>query len=125
VLFGTAGVAAGYLGVPRRVLDVTYAGEAPAAWGTLMSIVGVGGLLMTVALGLYVLVLALNLLPVKRGAGAAYPEVRWGGEVALDARAWTGPLAIAVLVGLMVVFSVAAFELMKALPLEAIGGAAH
>jgi cytochrome c oxidase subunit I len=125
VLFGTAGVAAGYLGVPRRVLDVTYAGEAPAAWGTLMSIVGVGGLLMTVALGLYVLVLALNLLPVKRGAGAAYPEVRWGGEVALDARAWTGPLAIAVLVGLMMVFNVAAFELMKALPLEAIGGAAH
>jgi len=125
VLFGTAGVTAGYLGVPRRVLDVSYAGDAPAAWGTLMSIVGVGGLLMTVALGLYVLVLALNLLPLKRGAGAAYPEVRWGGEVALDARAWTGPLAIAVLLALMVVFSVGAFELMKALPLEAIGGAAH
>jgi cytochrome c oxidase subunit 1 len=126
VLFGGAGVAAGYLGLPRRVLDAGYDGAAPAAWTLLMSIVGVGAALMTAALVVYLISLGRCLIPVApRCATGALPVVRWDGTVAADARAWTGPLAVAVLVGLMVVFTVAAFELMKALPLEAVGGAAH
>jgi cytochrome c oxidase subunit 1 len=128
VLFGTAGVAAGYLGVPRRALDVGYAGAAPGAWGALMSVVGAGGALMAGALLVYLVVLGRNLWPgpVRRAIPtAALPEVRWGGAVAADARAWTGPLAVAVLVGLMIAFTVLAFELVKALPLAASGGAAH
>jgi len=49
-LFGGAGIAAGYAGVPRRVLEVSYDGAAPAAWTALMSVVGSGGALMTAAL---------------------------------------------------------------------------
>lgn len=128
VLFGAAGVAAGYLGAPRRVLDMSYDGAAPAVWRTLMSVIGAGGVLMTAALVLYLFALGRNLLPgpVGRPAPAGIlPGVRWGGAVAADARAWTGPLAIALLVGLMVVFTVLAFELLKALPLAAAGGAGH
>jgi cytochrome c oxidase subunit 1 len=127
-LFGAAGVAAGYLGVPRRALDVSYDGAAPAAWGMLMSAAGTGGALMAAALLVYLLALGRNLLPVatrRAAAEVALPEVRWGSAVAADARAWTGPLAVALLVGLMIAFTVLAFELMKALPLAGSGGAAH
>jgi hypothetical protein len=107
---------------------VSYDGAAPAAWGMLMSAVGTGGALMAAALLVYLLALGRNLLPVatrRAAAEVALPEVRWGGAVAADARAWTGPLAVALLVGLMIAFTVLAFELMKALPLAGSGGAAH
>ena len=124
-LFGTAGVAAGYLGVPRRVLDVAYDGAAPAAWPILMGIVGIGGLLMSAAILAYALALAANLLPGAARLRVALPEVQWGGPVAAAARAWTGPLAVLVLVGITVGFTMLAFELMRALPLAASGAIGH
>ncbi|HSD41306.1 MAG TPA: cbb3-type cytochrome c oxidase subunit I [Burkholderiales bacterium] len=127
-LFGGAGVAAGYLGAPRRVLDVAYDGAAPAAWAVLMSIVGAGGALMAAALAAYLVALFTGLLPGRaraRAPASALPELHWGGTVATAQRAWTGPLAVLVLVGLMVAFTVLAFEMMKALPLGASGGAGH
>jgi len=127
-LFGGAGVAAGYLGVPRRVLEVSYDGAAPAVWTALMSVVGAGGALMTAALLVYLYALLRNLMPVGAAAPAAgepLPEVRWG-EVATGAqRAWTGPLAVVILVGLTIAFTMLAFELMRALPVAAGAGPAH
>jgi cytochrome c oxidase subunit 1 len=126
LLFGGAGVAAGYLGVPRRVLAVSYDGAAPALWGTVMSIVGAGGVLMTAALAVYLYALARNLMPARLSpATRPLPEVHWGGAAADGTRAWSGPLAVLVLLGLTVGFTALAFELMRALPLAASGGAAH
>jgi cytochrome c oxidase subunit 1 len=126
-LFGAAGVAAGYLGVPRRVLDVAYDGAAPAAWRALMGTVGIGGMLMSAAVLAYALALAWNLRPgaARRGTAVALAGVDWGGSPAASARAWTGPLAVFVLVGITAAFTMLAFELMRALPLAASGGAAH
>jgi cytochrome c oxidase subunit 1 len=128
MLFGGAGIAAGYLGVPRRALDVGYDGAAPGAWTTLMSVVGAGGAVMTAALLVYLYALLRNLLPVGAAAPAvaeALPEVRWGEAVTGAQRAWTGPLAVAILVGLTVAFTMLAFELIRALPVAAAAGAAH
>jgi cytochrome c oxidase subunit 1 len=127
-LFGGAGVAAGYLGVPRRAFDVAYDGAAPAAWTALMSGVGAGGAMMTAALLVYLYALLRNVVPIGAAApqaGGALPEVRWGGVATGAERAWTGPLAVALLVALTVAFTTLAFELMRALPVEAAGGMAH
>jgi hypothetical protein len=51
--------------------------------------------------------------------------VDWSGAPAPAARAWTGPLAVLVLVALTVGFTALAFEVMQALPLAASGSAAH
>ncbi len=125
-LFGAAGVAAGYLGVPRRMLDVGYEGAAPGIWALLLSAVGIGGVVMALALLVYVFGLVRSALPrASTRAAAPLPEMDLGG-VALDrSRAWTGPLSILVLIGVMAIFTMLAFETMKALPLAAIGGAAH
>jgi cytochrome c oxidase subunit 1 len=123
-LFGGAGVAAGYLGVPRRALDVAYGGAAPGAWTVLMSVVGAGGALMTAALLVYLYALLRNLMPLGAAApaaGGALPEVRWREAVTGAQRAWTGPLAVTFLVGLTVAFTVLAFELMRALPIAGAG----
>jgi len=127
VLFGGAGVAAGYSGVPRRVLDIAYDGAAPGHWSALMAAVGAGGAVMSVAVLGFALVLAANLLPVGvRGRKpSSLPDVDWSGSPPPAARAWTGPLAILVLVGITTAFTVLAFELLRALPLAASGGAAH
>lgn len=127
-LFGGAGVAAGYLGAPRRALDVAFDGAAPAAWTVLMSVVGAGGALMTAALLVYLYALLRNLMPVgiaAPAAGGALTEVRWGEAATGAQRAWTGPVAVVILVGLTVAFTMLAFELMRALPVAAGAGAAH
>jgi cytochrome c oxidase subunit I len=127
LLFGTAGVWAGYLGVPRRVLDTGYDGAAPAQWSALMGAVGVGGTLMSVAVLVFALVLAATLLPERSRAAAAArpPEVDWSAPAAPAARTWAGPLAVLVLVAITVAFTALAFEVMQSLPLAASGSAAH
>ncbi|HLB15951.1 MAG TPA: cbb3-type cytochrome c oxidase subunit I [Burkholderiales bacterium] len=128
LLFGVSGVAAGYLGAPRRVLDVAYDGAAPAAWSTLLSGVGAGALLMAAALAVYLVVLFANLLPGRASAplrAPGWPEVRWSGGAVAGVRAWSGPLAVVLLVALIGAFTVLAFELIQALPLGASGAAAH
>jgi len=125
LLFGGAGVAAGYLGAPRRVLSAAYDGAAPALWQPLMSAVGAGGALMAVALAVYVYALVANLLPLRAAGSRALAEVQWGGAVTDTGRAWSGPLAVLVLLGLTVGFTALAFELMRGLPMTASGGMAH
>ena len=93
-----------------------------------MSVVGAGGALMTAALLVYLYALLRNLLQVGTvapAAGGALPEVRWGGAATGAQRAWAGPLAVTILVGLTVAFTMLAFELMRALPVAAGVGAAH
>jgi hypothetical protein len=92
-----------------------------------MATVGVGGALMSAAVLVYALALAANLWPgaPRREAAFALPEVNWVGPAAPAARAWTGPLAVLILIGITVTFTVLAFELMQALPLVASGSAAH
>jgi cytochrome c oxidase subunit 1 len=127
LLFGGAGIAAGYLGVPRRALAVSFDGAAPALWEPLMSFVGLGGALMAAALAVYVVALGANLLSTARGSAAhpPLPEVHWGGAVTGGARAWTGPLAVLVLLVLTAGFTVLGFELLRALPLAAAGSGGH
>ncbi|HYH40005.1 MAG TPA: cbb3-type cytochrome c oxidase subunit I, partial [Azospirillum sp.] len=50
LVFGAAGIAAGVMGVPRRVFDVSYGGMAPGAWTALMALVGVGATIFAVAI---------------------------------------------------------------------------
>jgi cytochrome c oxidase subunit I len=125
-LFGAAGVAAGYLGVPRRMLDITYEGAAPAAWPILLVVIGIGGTIMALALLVYVFGLLRTAMPrVSTSVDLRLPEVNLAGVAFDTTRAWTGPLSILVLVGAMALLTVLAFETMKALPLIAIGGGAH
>jgi cytochrome c oxidase subunit 1 len=125
VIFGFAGLMAGYMGVPRRVFDVAYEGNAPALWGYLMVVVGVGAVFMAVGLAGYVYGLARMLFGQVGGSGAAaaaLPVVSWGGTVIARQAAWVGPLSVLILVGAMYVFTILGFELMQRLPLAAAGG---
>ena len=128
LIFGAAGIAAGYMGVPRRVLGVGYGGAAPEAWGTIMLFVGIGATFMAAALAVYVYGLAHTLFARTREAGnriAGLATVAWNG-VALDRRgAWVGPVCVAVLVGTMMAFTSLAFEILKDMPIIAQGGGGH
>ncbi|MBK6862652.1 MAG: cbb3-type cytochrome c oxidase subunit I [Ideonella sp.] len=128
LVFGVAGIAAGYLGVPRRVIDVAYQGQAPALWQGLMAAVGVGGTLMALALTIFAAGLALSLLP-RRGRDpvqGSMPLATWGGgALPPGASAWVGPVSVLAIVAAMYAFSALAFELMRSLPITAAGGAGH
>ena len=118
LIFGGAGITAGYMGVPRRVFDVNYEGAAPAMWGSLMTFVGIGAGFMALALAVYVYGLARTLIGQARevGSDAVMPStVSWNGTVVGRQRAWFGPLSILVLVGAMYAFTALAFEIMEGL----------
>lgn len=128
LLFGGAGATAGYLGMPRQVIEVSYGGEAPALWSVLMVIVGVGGSLMALALLVFAAAVVVSLVP-KPGPLAqrdVLPTVAWG-ETSLRAgtAAWTGPIAILVIVLAMYGATAIGFEVMQSLPVTASGGAGH
>jgi cytochrome c oxidase subunit 1 len=128
LLFGGTGIVAGYLGVPRRVVDVLYSGEAPAFWQELMVGVAVGGVLMALALFVFALGVAASLVPQRRGSGAepASLTVAWGGiKIRPGASAWVGPVSVLAIVAAMYVFTTIGFELMQSLPIAAAGGAGH
>ena len=128
LLFGAAGITAGYLGVPRRVMDASYQNQAPALWRTLMAIVALGGATMATGLTVFAAGIAASLWPRRAVVpAAARLTVSWGGSaVAADYTAWVGPLAVLVIVLAMYAFSAVGFELMQALPISATGsGAGH
>ena len=125
LVFGGAGVAAGYLGVPRRVIDAGYGGEAPALWPALMGWVAAGGLVMAVALTVLALSVAGSLIG-RRTAPTGSP--RWEGAMPPrpGAAAVAGPLGVLVIVIGMYGATTLGFEAMRALPVEAVGaGHAH
>jgi len=127
LVFGAAGITAGYMGVPRRVMDVSYQQQAPALWHSLMLTVAVGGSVMAAALLVFAGGIAASLLP-KRQSGISVTEmvVSWGGTaVKAGTQAWVGPVSILVIVAAMYAFSAVGFELMQSLPISASGGGGH
>ncbi len=128
LLFGGAGVAAGYQGVPRRVIEIGYGGEAPAFWQGLMTLVAVGGTLMALALLVFAIGVAAALLPGRHRTTPA-PRglaVDWSGAPpSPGAAAWLGPVSVLAIVAGMYVFTAIGFELMQRLPVTAIGGGGH
>lgn len=128
LVFGIAGVAAGYMGVPRRVMDMSYQQQAPAIWQVLMATVAFGGAIMAAALLVFAAGIAASIWP---GGPVATPTpglvVAWGNTAPHpDLRAWTGPASVAAIVVAMYVFSALGFELMQALPITAVGsGGGH
>jgi cytochrome c oxidase subunit 1 len=127
-VFGGAGVAAGYLGVPRRVVDVTYGGEAPALWQSLMAAVAGGGIVMALALLVFAAGVAASLVTWtgRSGAEPAGLTLAWGGiAIRPGATAWMGPVSVLAIVAAMYVFTAIGFELMRSLPIAAAGSAGH
>ena len=125
LVFGAAGITAGYLGMPRRVFGVDYEGAAPEIWGPLMTFVGVGAVLMAAALAVYVLGLIITLFGRAGEAGAKtadMPVVSWGGTSLAGQAAWVGPLSVVVLIAGMYAFTAVGFELMQSLPIVSAGG---
>lgn len=128
LIFGAAGLAAGYAGAPRRVMDIGYGGEAPALWQTLMIFVGIGAVFMAATLAIYVYGLARTLFGGVHLVGAeimALPTASWGGAAIGRHAAWVGPLSVIVVIVGMYVFTALAFEIMEGMPIvagEASGG---
>ena len=128
LVFGAAGIAAGYLGVPRRVMDVSYQQQAPAIWQDLMLLVAIGGSIMAAAVTAFAVGIAASLMPRRATATpVAGLTVSWGGSVLEPGRsAWVGPLSVLAIVAAMYAFSALGFEIMQALPVTATGaGAGH
>lgn len=124
LVFGAAGIAAGYLGVPRRVMDVSYRNQAPALWHGLMTTVAIGGAIMATALTVFAGGIAASLWPARQQLPAPTRglTVSWGGTVLQPGlKAWVGPVSIGVIVVAMYVFSALGFELMQVLPVTASG----
>ncbi|MBP2292698.1 cbb3-type cytochrome c oxidase subunit I [Azospirillum rugosum] len=124
LVFGAAGIAAGFMGVPRRVFDVSYGGMAPAAWPVLMALVGVGATVFAVAISVTVYGVVRSLLSRCAPVAVEAPVVDWraGARGVGAAPAWTGPASVAALVAAMYVFTIVAFQLIQSLPIIAIGG---
>jgi cytochrome c oxidase subunit 1 len=128
VIFGIAGMTAGLLGMPRRVLDVTYDGAAPGAWIALSTALGIGGAIMAAALLIYAGALAGTFLAARApGPSMSAPGMTLVAPsgVALRQAAWSGPLWVAVLVIAMYAMTALAFALLRALPVLSSGGVGH
>ena len=123
LIFGAAGIAAGFAGVPRRTFDISYGGEAPALWHTLMLAVGFGGTVFAIGLTVLAIGVARSLFSRIGDAAVGQPVVFWGDTPPrASASAWVGPVGVLVMVIAMALFTVVAFERMNALPLVVIGG---
>jgi cytochrome c oxidase subunit I len=124
LVFGAAGITAGFMGVPRRVFDVSYGGMAPAAWPVLMALVGIGATVFAIAISVTVYGVVRTLLSRRAPIPTEVRIVDWqagpGGVGVVPA--WTGPVSVAALVVAMYAFTIIAFQLIQSLPIIAIGG---
>lgn len=114
-VFGTAGLVAGYLGAPRRVIDIGYDGGAPSEWSALMSIVALAGATMALVVLVYVAALIATWLRRIPASPVLSTTVAIPTEVAA---AWTGPLAVALLIAAMAGATWLSFDLLRALPIK-------
>ena len=117
-LFGISGIVAGLMGVPRRTFGIEYGGAAPDMWPILMTLVGIGGILMFLALADMVGTLISSMMS-KRKRGIAIgelPVIQLSGEGAKGQQAWIGPLCFILLLAAMFGLTAMAFEWMHALP---------
>lgn len=125
LLFGAGGIAAGFAGVPRRVVDIGYEGAGPPLWGSFMVLVGAGGVLFAIGLSISVYGLLRSLIPARKRQAVTMDTGYGGATAAVSTAAWTGPIAILVLVVAMYGVTIGAFELMQSLPVIASGLAGH
>jgi cytochrome c oxidase subunit I len=125
VLFGGAGMWAGLMGMPRRVMAVDYDGAAPAAWAVLSPLIGIGGAVMAAGVLAYAAVL-LAALPWRLGRAGADMAMPGGATRAISGTptgpAWAAPIFVGALVAAMFLATAAAFILMRGLPLLGAGG---
>jgi cytochrome c oxidase subunit 1 len=125
VVFGACGIVAGLQGVPRRTFNIAYDGTAPVGWHSLMLGVALGAVVFASGLAVQVFgaVHALVGRPQRLAAmprADAWPDIEPAG---LRSRAaWTGPIAVVVLVLLMTGATIGTFEVLHSLPLIAAGG---
>jgi cytochrome c oxidase subunit 1 len=119
VMFGAAGMAAGLNGMPRRVLDVSYEGNAPALWTAMSPVIAAGAVIMALSLLLYVALLVGTTLGAggRRPLAASPPVLVIDVAAAMHHKAWTASLSILVLVAGMYAATALAFALLNALPL--------
>lgn len=120
LVFGACGILAGLEGVPRRTFDIGYDGAAPAGWAPLMRGLAIGGAIFATALALQVFGVIATLIGHAEVGHRPTPATPL--EAAPATAAWTGPIAVIVLVIAMSGATIGAFELMKSLPIEAVGG---
>ena len=120
MIFGACGMLAGLQGVPRRTFDIVYDGAAPAGWHALMVGLAVGAMVFASGLVIEVFGILCMLVGGKRGAPVAamvpHPAGMPGGA------AWTGPIAVVLLVVLMTGATIGTFEVMRSLPILVVGG---
>ncbi|HEY7609988.1 MAG TPA: cbb3-type cytochrome c oxidase subunit I [Alphaproteobacteria bacterium] len=123
LVFALAGVVGGLTGLPRRALDVSYDGQAPALWRTISIVVGAAGAVMATAVLAYALILLGGL--ARLGARAAAPPARAIApppeRAVVRYSAWSAPASVAVLILAIYAATALAFELMHALPVLASG----
>lgn len=119
ILFLLFGVAAGYMGVPRRVPAVEYAGQAHASWAPLMNAAeGLGGLLMLAGGAAFFAVVAGTII-----AGRPLTEqervdaTRIGGEElhppAEPRISWVAGVPAILVVLLIMAVSIGSFEILR------------
>ena len=120
VIFGACGMLAGLQGVPRRTFNIAYDGAAPAGWHALMVGFAVGAMVFASGLAIEVFGVLRMLVGGKRGvpmAAMAPPSAGVPGGAA-----WTGPIAVVLLVALMTGATIGTFEVMRSLPIVVVGG---
>lgn len=131
LIFGACGIIAGFEGVPRRTFDIGYDGTAPASWAVLMRGVAIGGVIFAAALAVEVFGVCMTFFGPAAASEAASDarSISKPTSVVTEATtapaAWTGPIAIVLLVVAMTGATIGAFELMHALPIVAVGGGGH
>ncbi len=116
-LFGSAGVAAGYLGAPRRTFELDYAGAASPMWETLMILVGVGGVIMAAVLLIYAygLIRTAFTFPSASRPIEELPQPDFRSPEARQYPAWSGLFAMGLLLGAMMILTTLTFRLMTSI----------
>jgi cytochrome c oxidase subunit 1 len=120
-IFVVAGTVSGLSGVPRRVPYVSYGGEAPPSWATLMNLTQLGGGLLMVAAGvLFFLVIARTtygartvtrrVTPTGTPVG---PALREAPATTAGSMTWVSAIPAIIVVLLVVAVSIVSFELLR------------
>lgn len=124
LVFALAGVVGGLSGLPRRALDVSYEGQAPALWRTASIIIAAAGTVMAATVFAYALVLLVGMLRGVTPEGVPKIPLQTGPQAdaqAVRRAAWTAPASVAVLILGIYGLTAFAFAVMRALPVLASG----
>ncbi len=118
-IFGVAGIWGGYLGLPRQTPGLDYAGAAPGSWDTLLTIIGIGAVIMVAAGAAYVFILLVALVR-DAPSGKAVDELPYTSFHISDSvgqKIWFGPVAVGTLLLAMYVATTLAYRVMNNLPI--------